>query len=111
MTEGILGGHFSRHLYRRSLNGAVIYHLNIVEGRSGDVDTVGHSVDVQTRTHKAILKPREERLDPHSGSIPRIVEERVMKVTVSVFIDDGARPKGELCLVMTAQPWLISAPR
>jgi hypothetical protein len=47
-----------------------------VEGRAaGDMDTAGHSIDVQTRSQKlkAILKPREELVDPRSVHIPRIV--------------------------------------
>ena len=31
-------------------------------------------IDVQTRGQKAILKPREELLNPHSVHIPRTVE-------------------------------------
>jgi hypothetical protein len=39
------------------------------------MDTAGHSIDVQTRSQKlkAILKPREELVDPRSVHIPRIV--------------------------------------
>lgn len=83
--------HISYIIEGRSLYSAGIYYWNIVEGRTGDVETAGRSIDVQTRTHKVILKPREERLDPHSGRVPRIVEEEVMEVTVSVFLVDDTR--------------------
>jgi hypothetical protein len=103
MAGGIFDGHFSRQLYHKGpfaerRRDILLDPWNVGEGRIGDVETVGDMIDVQARTHKAILKPREEPLDPHSGRIPRIVEEKVMEVTVSesVFI-------GEY-LVMTAQP-------